>query len=131
MISPFAGRMLARHDARIFATGAFAAFATSYFWRTGYSADASFTAFVLPMLPQGIAMGTFFIAMLAIMLEGVPPEQVPAASGDSNFLRITAGSFATSLTTTIWDRRAALHQTRLAETSSIRDANLQHPLQAL
>src|SRR3569833_4007105 len=103
MISPFAGRMLARHDARSFATVAFAAFATSYFWRTGYTADASFAAFVLPMLPQGIAMGTFFIAMLAIMLEGVPPEQVLVVFGVSNFLRINAGSFATSLKTTFWD----------------------------
>lgn len=131
LISPFVGRSLARQDARIVATVAFLAFAASYFWRTGYTADASFRAFVLPMLPQGIAMGTFFISMLAIMLEGVPPERVPSASGVSNFLRITAGSFATSLTTTFWDRRAALHQTRLAESSSLWDANLQHSLQAL
>jgi DHA2 family multidrug resistance protein len=131
MISPFVGKMLARHDARLFATVAFISFGISYWWRTGYTADASFTAFVLPMLPQGIAMGTFFISMLAIMLEGVPPERVPAASGVSNFMRITAGSFATSLTTTFWDRRAALHQMRLAETSSIWDPNLQHPMQTL
>jgi len=37
----------------------------------------------------------------------------------SNFLRITAGSFATSLTTTFWDRREALHQTRLSDTISV------------
>ncbi len=42
---------------------------------------------------------------------------MPQATGLSNFARITAGSFAASITTTIWDRYEALHQTRLAETT--------------
>jgi DHA2 family multidrug resistance protein len=33
----------------------------------------------------------------------------------SNFLRIVAGGFATSLITTFWDRREAFHQSRLVE----------------
>jgi len=73
---------------------------------------------------QGIAMSIFFIALLSIILDGIPPHQIPAASGLSNFLRIVTGSFATSITTTFWDDRAALHQTRLAETSSIYDPSL-------
>jgi DHA2 family multidrug resistance protein len=40
---------------------------------------------------------------------------VPSASGLSNFLRITAAGFATSLITTFWDRREALHQSQLAD----------------
>jgi DHA2 family multidrug resistance protein len=40
---------------------------------------------------------------------------VPAASGLSNFLRITAAGFATSIITTFWDRRETLHQSQLAE----------------
>ena len=42
-------------------------------------------------------------------------HKVPAASGLSNFLRITAAGFATSIITTFWDRREALHQSQLAE----------------
>jgi MFS transporter, DHA2 family, multidrug resistance protein len=49
----------------------------------------------------------------------------------SNFLRITAGSFATSLTTTFWDRREALHQTRLADTISVYAPAYQHSLAQL
>ena len=64
-------------------------------------------------------MGLFFVAMLTIIFDGLPPQNIPAASGLSNFLRITAGGFATSLTTTMWDRREALHQTRLADTISV------------
>ena len=54
-------------------------------------------------------------AALTILLDGITPERLPSASGVSNFARITAGSFAASLVTTTWDRREALHQTRLTE----------------
>jgi DHA2 family multidrug resistance protein len=131
LISPLVGRYMGRIDARVFGTFAFIVFGVSYFMRAGYTADASFSAYVAPLLVQGLGMGTFFVSMLAISLHGVPPERIPAASGLSNFLRITAGSFATSLTTTMWDRRAALHQTHMAEASSIYDPNLQHALGGL
>jgi DHA2 family multidrug resistance protein len=45
----------------------------------------------------------------------LPPDRIPAASGLSNFARITAGSFGTSITTTLWDRRATLHHAQLVE----------------
>jgi DHA2 family multidrug resistance protein len=45
----------------------------------------------------------------------LPPHKVPAASGLSNFLRITAAGFATSIITTFWDRREALHQSQLSD----------------
>jgi DHA2 family multidrug resistance protein len=60
-------------------------------------------------------MGMFFVGLLAIMFDRLPPQKVPAASGLSNFLRIVAGGFATSLITTFWDRREAFHQSRLVE----------------
>jgi DHA2 family multidrug resistance protein len=69
----------------------------------------------VPTLVQGFAMGTFFIALLTITFDRLPADKLPAASGLNNFLRITASGFATSLTTTFWDRRESLHQTRLVE----------------
>jgi DHA2 family multidrug resistance protein len=57
----------------------------------------------------------FFVPLVSLSLDRLPPERVPSASGISNFARITAGSFAASIITTYWDRRAALHQTRLTE----------------
>jgi DHA2 family multidrug resistance protein len=104
-----------RYDSRLFASASFIFFAISYYMRAQFTADASFVAFMLPQLVVGIAMSMFFVSMLAITFDGLPPEKVPSASGLSNFLRITAGSFATSLTTTFWDRREALHQSHLAE----------------
>jgi DHA2 family multidrug resistance protein len=113
------GRLMRRFDPRALAAASFAFYAISYFMRAGLTSDASFIAFMAPQLVQGFAMGLFFVSMLAVIFDGLPPHKIPAASGLSNFLRITAGSFATSLTTTFWDRREALHQTRLADTISV------------
>jgi MFS transporter, DHA2 family, multidrug resistance protein len=110
------GRLMRRFDTRALAATAFALFAISYFMRAQLTADSSFLVFVAPQLVQGLAMGLFFVSILAVIFDGLPAQKVPAASGLSNFLRITAGSFAVSLTTTFWDRREALHQSRLADT---------------
>jgi DHA2 family multidrug resistance protein len=115
LVAPFVGRFIGRFDARLFATASFAIFALSYFMRAAYPPDASLWVFAVPTLVQGFAMGTFFIALLTITFDGLPSEKLPAASGLNNFLRITASGFATSLTTTFWDRRESLHQTRLVE----------------
>lgn len=131
LISPLLGKFIDRFDARLFASIAFAGFAASYFMRVGYTADASFSAYVLPLLVQGIGMSMFFIAMLSILLDGIAPERIPAASGLSNFMRITAGAFAASIVTTFWDRHAAFHQSRLAEASTVYDVPLQRTVDAL
>ncbi len=110
------GKLMRRFEPRVLAATAFALFATSYFMRSGLTGDASFLWFVAPQLVQGLAMGLFFVTLLAVVFDGLPAQKIPAASGLSNFLRITAGSFAISVTTTLWDRREALHQARLADT---------------
>lgn len=121
VLTPLVGRMLGRVDARWFVTCSMAAFGASYLMRAGLNTDAALVNLVAPMLIQGIAMSMFFVASLQMMLSGVPSERVPAASGMSNFARITAGSFGASIVTTFWDRHAAFHQARLAEHSSLLD----------
>jgi DHA2 family multidrug resistance protein len=125
------GRLMRRFDVRVLAAISFGFYAISYFMRAALTSDASFFAFMAPQLVQGFAMGLFFVAMLAVIFDGLPPQKIPAASGQSNFLRITAASFATSLTTTFWDRREALHQTRLADTINIYAPSYQHSLAQL
>jgi len=115
LLTPLSARMMSRVDSRIIATVAFLAFAVSYFMRANFTASASFFDFMLPLLVQGIAMATFFLAMITILLDGVPPQRIPLASGLSNFARITAGGFAASIVTTLWDRREALHQSRMTD----------------
>jgi len=115
LLTPLFARYSSVIDARITGTLALLAFALSFFMRAGLPPDASFRILVLPMLVQGVAMSTFFVSMLTIQLKDVPPQQTPAASGLSNFARITAGGFAASLTTAFWDHRASVHQSALAD----------------
>ena len=78
---------LARYDARWLADGFLPDLRISYFMRARYTADASFLAFMVPQLVQGMAMGMFFVAMLTISLDrpaagaragGLRPVQLPA-----------------------------------------------------
>jgi MFS transporter, DHA2 family, multidrug resistance protein len=120
------GPLLRRFDPRALGAVSFGFYAISYFMRAGLTSDANVMAFVAPQLVQGFAMGLFFVTMLTMIFDGLPPHKIPAASGLSNFLRITAGAFATSLTTTFWDRRELLHQARLADTITVYTPAYQH-----
>jgi DHA2 family multidrug resistance protein len=118
LLTPLSAKLMTKIDSRIIATLAFIAFGCSYLMRANFTNDASFVDFMLPLLVQGIAMATFFLAMITILLDGVPPHRIPLASGLSNFARITGGGFAASIVTTLWDRREALHQSRMADTAT-------------
>lgn len=115
LLTPLVARMGNRVDTRVMATIAFLAFAVSYFMRAEFTTLDSLWTYTLPLPVQGIAMSCFFVSLLTIQLDGLGPAQIPMATGISNFARITAGSFAASLTTTMWDRREAMHQSRLAD----------------
>lgn len=115
ILTPLVARFSNRIDPRILGSLSFVAFGISYFMRANYTTQADFWALTMPMLVTGVAMSCFFVTMLTIMLDGIPPEKVPSATGISNFARITAGSFAASIVVTMMDRREALHQSHLAD----------------
>lgn len=115
VLTPLVARLSGRIDSRWLATSAFVAFAISFFMRSHFTTNDDFLTYTIPLLVQGVAMSTFFVSMLTIQLDGIPADQIPSATGISNFARITCGSFAASIITTMWDRREALHQSRLAD----------------
>jgi DHA2 family multidrug resistance protein len=115
LLSPVVGRNLGRVDARLFATAAFAIFAASSFWRAGFTPDADYASLALPQLLQGAGIAMYFAPLIAITLGGLPPERMAFGSALVNFFRTSAGSFGASLAITLWERREALHHTRLAE----------------
>jgi DHA2 family multidrug resistance protein len=128
LLSPWVGRNVTRFDPRIFASVAFVVMGTGLYTRSLLNSQAAFSDFMLPMVLQGAAMAFFFVSVISIQLDGLPPQRMPAATSISNFLRITAAAFTTSITTTLWDDRASLHRSRLAEASSIYDPTLQEAL---
>ena len=118
LLTPVAAGLMARTDARLVASISFAAAAASYFLRAGLTNDASFFAIAVPLMVQGIASASFFIALVIIILDGLPQERIPDASGLANFVRIIGSGFAASIVTTLWDNREALHQSRLADVTT-------------
>jgi len=76
-------------------------------------------------------MAFFFVPLVSLLLSGLGPERVPAASGLSNFARITAGSFGTSLATTLWDHRATVHHAQLTESITGASLSAQHSFAVL
>ena len=130
-LTPFAARLMNKVDARWTASLSLLAFAASFFLRSRYTTDVDFSALVVPMLVQGVAMSTFFVSMVTLTLNGVPGPQVPSASGLYNFARITAGSFAASVVSTIWEQSATGHQARLAEVMGSGDPTFTAALQKL
>jgi len=115
ILTPLIGKNLDKVDPRIFATIAFVTFAIVLFMRSQFNTDADFRTIMIPTVIQGIAMACFFVPLVSLTLSGLTPERIPAASGLVNFARITAGSFGTSIATTVWVNRADLHHSQLVE----------------
>ncbi len=115
ILSPVVGKNIAKFDPRQFAAFAFLVFGLVLWMRANFNTQADFGTIMIPTVIQGVAMAFFFIPLMTITLSGLSPDRIPAASGLSNFVRITAGSFGTSIATTLWQDRAALHHAQLSE----------------
>jgi MFS transporter, DHA2 family, multidrug resistance protein len=115
LLSPWVGKNVSRIDPRKLATVAFVVFALVLWMRSQFNPQSPFSTILLPTIVQGVAMAFFFIPLQAIVFSGLTPDQMPAASGLSNFVRITAGAMGTSIFTTLWEDRAIMHHAHLVE----------------
>ncbi len=122
ILSPFVGKSISKVDPRILSTISFLVFALVLWMRSLFNTNADMTTILIPTFVQGVAMAFFFIPLVALTLSGLPQSKIPSASGLSNFARITAGAFGTSIVTSVWENRAAMHHAHLAEKISL--ANL-------
>jgi DHA2 family multidrug resistance protein len=115
VLSPIVGLTVSRVDPRLYASFAFIVFALVLWMRSHFTVQTDFDTILVPTLIQGVAMAFFFIPLVTLTLSGIEPARLPAASGLSNFTRITAGAMGTSISTTLWENRSALHHAQLAE----------------
>ncbi len=119
LLSPLVGKNIARVDPRRFATLAFVVFALVLWMRSRFNTQADLATIMVPTVVQGVAMAFFFIPLVTITLSGLTPDKIAAASGLSNFVRITAGAMGTSIATTVWENRAAMHHAHLSESVNL------------
>ena len=122
LLSPVVGRNVTRVDPRGIATVSFVVFAIVLWMRSHFTTQADLWTILVPTILQGAAVACFFIPLMNITLSGLTPDRIASASGLSNFVRITAGAFGTSISTTLWEDRAAMHHAHLVEHLSAGDA---------
>jgi DHA2 family multidrug resistance protein len=115
VLTPLVGRASGKIDPRLFATVSLVIFALVAAMRGGFTSQIDLETLIIPTLIQGAAVSCFFIPLISLALSGLPQDQIASASGLNNFMRITAGAFATSIATTLWESRASLHHAQLAE----------------
>src|SRR5471032_3302899 len=116
ILSPIIGRFGNRLDMRRLVTFSFIMYAVCFYWRAyTFEPGMDFGASARPQFIQGFAVGCFFMPLTTIILSGLPPERMAAASSLSNFIRTLAGSIGTSITTTMWADRESLHHAHLTE----------------
>jgi DHA2 family multidrug resistance protein len=126
-LMPLIGRNIQRLNIRMLVTAAALLFAAAAYWRSTFSTDAYYGYLVVPQIIQGAALACFFTPLIALYTTNMPPHLFAASSSLMNFTRMLAGTFATSIVTTTWDRREAVHQTQLVEglgawSPNVRDA---------
>ena len=131
ILSPIVGRTMHKVDPRYYVTISFIVFAIVMWMRSRYNTQADYATLMVPTIVQGIAVAVFFVPLVTITLSGLPPDRIPAASGLSNFARITAGAFGASIGTTVWENQAALHHAQLVESVREGSAGLADTLSVL
>ncbi|KTC37929.1 multidrug resistance protein B, partial [Pseudomonas sp. ABAC61] len=121
VMSPFVGKYAHRVDLRLLAGLAFLAIGLSCFMRAGFTNEVDFQHIALVQLFMGIGVALFFMPTLSILMSDLPPHEIADGAGLATFLRTLGGSFAASLTTWIWIRRADQHHAYMSESMSTFD----------
>jgi DHA2 family multidrug resistance protein len=115
LLTVFVGKYATRFDLRLVASAAFVVMGSTCFLRSDFYLDIDFYHVAIVQLLQGLGVALFFMPILSILLSDLQPNEIAAGSGLATFLRTLGGSFAASLTTLMWDRRAVIHHEQLAE----------------
>jgi DHA2 family multidrug resistance protein len=109
------GKYGPRMDLRLLASAAFVVMGVTCFMRSDFYIGIDFYHVALVQLIQGLGVALFFMPILTILLSDLKQNEIASGSGLATFLRTLGGSFAASLTTLLWNRRAVIHHEQLAE----------------
>jgi DHA2 family multidrug resistance protein len=131
LFSPVMGLIMGKMDLRIIVSTGFLIFAAASFWSADFNTDVSFAHIALTRFALGAALPFFFIPSITISLSNLPPRQIASAAGLSNFCRILAGSFGTSIFVSMWDHRERAHQSKLSESVTVYTPQVDQTLQHL
>jgi DHA2 family multidrug resistance protein len=106
LLSPFVGKYAPKFDMRLLAGLAFLAIGLSCFMRAGFHQSGGLPAHRHGAIVHGGGVALFFMPTLSILLSDLPPSPDRRRLGAGDVPAYLGGSFAASLTTWIWIRRA-------------------------
>ena len=109
--APICAMLVTKTDPRRLVTMGVVWMAVIFFWRSTLTQGLSFSQLVWPQLALGPAMPFFFIPVMSLAMATLSPSELAGGAGLLNFVRTTAGAFATSLTTTAWTNSATVGRT--------------------
>jgi len=119
ILAPLIGNYAHKTDLRLLASISFVVIGVSCFLRANFNSFVDFASVAEVQLFMGIGIAFMFMPLTTIFLSNLDDKQVADASGLTTFLRVLGSSFASSLTTWIWNRRADYHHANLTEHVSI------------
>ncbi|AOM40895.1 multidrug efflux MFS transporter permease subunit EmrB [Xenorhabdus hominickii] len=126
LLSPVIGKFGHKIDMRYIVTVSFITYTACFYWRAyTFESGMTFADVAWPQFVQGFAMACFFMPLTTITLSGLSPDKMASASSLSNFIRILSGSIGTSMTTTLWTQREAMHHANFSEYINPYDPNYQ------
>jgi DHA2 family multidrug resistance protein len=110
------GKHMHRIDLRIWPTISFLFFFVGFFYQAQFTAQVSLEYIMWIRFLQGFGVAFLFLPLVQLALGAIPGHKYASASGVFHFVRILVSSgFGTSLSVELWNRRAILHQARLAD----------------
>jgi DHA2 family multidrug resistance protein len=115
LLTFFVGKYATRMDLRILAALSFVVMGVTCFMRADFYLDVDFYHVAMVQLWQGLGVALFFMPVLTILLSDLQQNEIASGSGLATFLRTLGGSFAASITTLMWTRRAVAHHEQLTE----------------
>jgi DHA2 family multidrug resistance protein len=125
------GRNMHRWDPRVMITGALITIAIVMWMRDRFTTGVDLETLILPQFVLGLGIVLMSTPMNALTLSWMSSEQTAGALGVSMFTRVAMGSFGASLFTSLWQHRAAIHHTRLAEAVTVFSPVTQQAVQTL
>ena len=123
VLLPFVGFLLGKFEARWLIGIGLAVTSLALIHMSTFDIYMDFRYAVLARCFQAVGLAFLFVPINTAAYAFVPPTKNNAASGLINLARNVGGSLGISLVTTILDRRAQFHQSRLTERTTTLNPN--------
>ena len=115
IVMPIVGKLIVKHNPKYLLTFGMVLCALSTYMMSRFSLGADFSSLMWPRIYLGIGMGFLFIPLTTLTLSSIPRPQMGNATSIYNLLRNLGGSFGVAFATTMFVRRAQVHQSHMTE----------------